>query len=389
MRATLKTLGLTFLVLVLLDLGVHLGLDHGAPQGLVRFFNFGRSVPGKLAQWQALPEQLSSPREVAWRDTMMRSSAMKFATEPATQGPVIRGYGMSFLYNILTAAQQGCPALALDMHAGPGAPANATYAMFLDDRASRRAGDVVVLGILSETLEGMFSLSNRTWVFEQPAPFTYPLFSPDPASPGLLRHEPLVTSLVDEDRLATDPVFAAAWTAQLARLDRAYMAGAFAWPALDASPLARLLRRGLVMPELAKRRRAAMAEIADPTSQGAETLRRILAGFADMALADGQLPIVALIQGNRPAPDLARLLCPGLRSRGVTCFATSELQDPRDRHAFLNDGHFKPEIDELFGKAFLQLLSSDDLTAPLCGPSQTHLGKSMQPGGSHVVGDHL
>lgn len=377
MRATLKTLALTFLLLGLLDLGVQVGLDHGAPQGLVRFFDYGRSVPGKLAQWRATPGAPGNLRDVAWRDAMMRESAAKFAAEPATplirdpliRHPVIRGYGMSFLGNILTAAQGLRPDLVVDLHAGPGAPANATYAMFLDDRPNRRAGDVVVLGILSDTLEGMFSLSNRTWVFEQPAPFTYPVFSPDPSDSdpagsdpsdsGLIRTEPLVTSLADEDRLASDPAFAAAWAAQLAAIDRADMAEAFALPGLDASPLARLLRRGLVMPELAKRRQAAMAEISDPASQAAETLRRMVAGFAKMARADGQVPIVALIQGNKPAPDLAGLLCPGLRKAGVTCFATAELQDPRDHRAFKADGHYKPETDAAFAAEFLKLLAQD------------------------------
>ena len=347
------------MILFGMDFGVQLALNHGAPQSLVRFFDYGRSVPGKLATWAARPEQPGNLRDVAWRDAMMRASAEGFAAEKAVTGTerrVVRGYGMSFLNNILTEAQKADPGLVIDLHAGPGAPVNATHAMFLDDRPNRRAGDVVVLGVLSDTLEGMFSLSNRTWVFEQPAPFTYPVFSPDPAGPGLIRTDPLVQSLADEDRLTTDPALAAAWEAQLAQGDRAHVAAAFRWPLLDASPLVRLLRRAQVMPELALRRRAAMAELSDPASPGAETLRRILAGFAAEARADGQVPVVALIQGNRPGPDLGALFCPGLRAQGVTCFATAEVQDPRDPRAFLGDGHFRPEVDARLGAAFLAVL---------------------------------
>ncbi|NBZ89657.1 hypothetical protein [Stagnihabitans tardus] len=346
------------MILLGMDFGVQLALTHGAPQSLVRFFDYGRSVPGKFATWAAQPDLPGNLRDVAWRDAMMRASAEGFAAETASavsERPVIRAYGMSFLNNILDAAQKAEPDLRIDRHSGPGAPVNATYAMFLDDRPNRRAGDVVVLGVLSDTLEGMFSLSNRTWVFEQPAPYTYPVFSPDPAGTGLIRTDPLVQSLAEEERLASDPARSAAWEAQLAELDRAHMAAAFRWPLLDASPLVRLLRRSQVMPELALRRKAAMAELSDPASPGAETLRRILAAFAAEAREDGQVPIVALIQGNRPAPDLAAL-CPALRAQGVTCFATSEIQDPRDPAAFLGDGHFRPEVDARLGAAFLELL---------------------------------
>lgn len=356
MRATIKTLALTLLVLLAMDFCVQLGLRHGAPQSLVRFFDYGRSVPGKLAAWQADPGVAGNLRDVAWRDAMMRDSAARFAAEPASQGRVIRGYGMSFLNNILTAAQEADPGVVIDLHAGPGAPVNATYAMFLDDRTNRRPGDVVVLGVLSDTLEGMFSLSNRTWVFEQPAPFTYPVFSPDPAGLGLIRTDPLVQSLAEEDRLATDPALAAAWEAQMQDIDRAHVPAAFLWPRLDASPLVRLLRRSQVMPELTLRRQAAIAELSDSASPGAETLRRMMAGFAALARAEGQVPIVALIQGRRPAPDLAALLCPGLRAEGVACFATAELQDPKDPGAFLGDGHYRPEVDAVLGQAFLALL---------------------------------
>lgn len=353
-RSLAPTLALVVVLVLVLDGLVQLVLSHGAPQGLRTFFDYGRSVPGKQALWRADPDLPGNLRAVAWRDAMMRDSARAFAAE--APGPVIRGYGMSFLNNILTAAQRVRPDLRLDLHAGPGAPGNATYAMFLDDRANRRAGDVVVLGILSDTLEGMFSLTNATWVFEQPAPFTYPEFRADPAGRGLIRLDPLVQSLADQDRLGTDPAFAAAWQAQLAAEDHAYLTAAFAWPWLDASPLARLLRRAEVMPALAARRQSAMAALSDPAGPGAEMLRRMAAEFAAMARADGQLPIVALIQGHRPAPDLAALLCPGLRAGGVLCFATAELQDPRDRRAFGADGHFRPEIDAQLGADFARLL---------------------------------
>lgn len=68
--------------------------------------------------------------------------------------------------------------------------------MWCQRTANRRKDDVAVLGILSSSVPALAALSNRTWMFEQPAPFTYPVFRPD-AQGGLKRIDPLVRSEAD------------------------------------------------------------------------------------------------------------------------------------------------------------------------------------------------
>ena len=354
MRPALSVLLATLAALVLLDLAVAAALATVAPAGLVRFFDYGRSVPGKIAEWAADPKAPYNLYDVAWRDDLVARSAQGFAAEdPAV--PVVRGYGMSFSNRILTAARARRPGMALDLMAGPGASPNFAYALYLDDRANRRPGDIVVLGLLSYAVPGMAALSNRTWAFEQPAPCTYPIFRPDPAGPGLLRTEPLVRTLADERRTGTDPAFAAAWRAQLAREDAFYGPVAFAWPWLDRSPLIRLVRRSLAVRGIARRQAAFIADPDDPALPYGETLRRMVAEFGRTARADGERPVVLLIEARGGKPDLKALLAPTLVAGGIAYLATSDLQSPDDPQAFLPDGHYRPGIDDGFARALLAL----------------------------------
>lgn len=362
MKKTLSMLGLVLLFLLALDTGVGLVLTwagrSGHLGGLVRYFDYGRSVPGKLAEWEARPGRPGNLYDVAWRDALLARSAAGFAAEDPAAGPVIRSYGMSFVNHVTDAAQAQDPALVVDAHAGPGAPPNFTYSLFRDDRANRRAGDVVVLGILSSGVPAMAALSNRTWVFEQPAPFTYPVFrpAPDPASgeDGLARIEPLVATEAQQRALAQDPGAARAWRDQLAQQDAFYGATTFGAPWLDISPFARLVRRALALRHVARVEEDLLEGDAYPY---AEVLGRMISGFARMARADGQVPVVMLIQtGDRRDADLLAIARPVLEREAIPYLATATLADPRDTNNFVPDGHYRPEVDAAFARAFRGLL---------------------------------
>lgn len=366
MKKTLSMLGLVLLFLLALDTGVGLVLTwagrSGHLGGLVRYFDYGRSVPGKLAEWEARPGMSGNLYDVAWRDALLTRSAKEFAAEDPAAGPVIRSYGMSFVNHVTDAAREQDPALVVDAHAGPGAPPNFTYALFREDRANRRAGDVVVLGILSSGVPAMAALSNRTWVFEQPAPFTYPVFrpAPDPASgtgggeDGLARIEPMVVTEAQQRALARNSAAARAWRDQLAQEDAFYGAATFGAPWLDISPFVRLVRRALALRHVSRVEGRLREGDAYPY---AEVLGRMISGFARMARADGQYPIVMLIQTRDSRDvDVLSITRSVLERDAIPYLATVALADPRDVTNFLNDGHYKPAVDSQFGAAFRRLL---------------------------------
>ena len=360
MRRLIATLATTLALLVLLDVAVAgvlaLAERQGVAGSLVRYFAYGTSVPGKLERWIADPDAPENLFDVAWADDMLESSTAAFAAEPADNGPVVRSYGMSFVNDVVRGAREVRPSLAVDVHGGPAAPPNFTYGRFLDDRANRRGGDVVVLGVLSSSIPALVSLSNRTWVFEQPAPFTYPRFRPDGAE-GLVRIDPLVTSAEQERGLVATPELRAAWEAQLAAEDGLYSPLAFAFPLADHSPFLRLVRRRLATSAIAERQAALVGGDPEAWAELSETLERIMLGFAEAARADGQVPVVVLVQTRGPTPpDLAARFGPFLEEMGIPHLFTTDVADPADRTLFKSDGHYTAVANRDFGAALLEVI---------------------------------
>ncbi|MFZ3583344.1 hypothetical protein ACOI1H_14385 [Loktanella sp. DJP18] len=356
MIRTMKTILWTLAALVAIDLCAALVLAGPAPQGLRNFFEYGRSVPGKIAQWEADPDVPGNLLGVAWLPEMMAESARTAVDRQKNDGPVLHAYSMSFVDRIVRGAQDARPGLRVEIRSGPGASPNFTYAAFLQDRSNRRPGDVAVLGILSSSVSAMGSLTNATWVFEQPAPFTYPIFRPD-ASDGLTAEMPVLQSLAEQLTLDDNPDLARRWHTQLAAQDLIYTPAAFDLPWLDASPFVRLVRRALAQGGVDQRKARIVAHPEDGPMPYAEVLRRMIMTFDRIARDDGQIPIVVLVQSNRPGdPDLKALLGDFLDSHGYHYFATADHQNPRDPRAFEPDGHYRPAVDSRFGILFLDVL---------------------------------
>lgn len=373
---------LAFVLLMDLGMAAVLGLarDRDMLPSLQRYFNYGLSVPGKLDRWMADPDLPENLFDVAWIPKTITQSEQLFASEDPAPG-TLRGYGMSFLAQMMRAAADQESSLRIDLHGGPAAPPNFAYALFLRDRANRRPGDVVVLGILSSSLPGMAAMSNRSWAFEQPAPATYPVFWPD-GQGGLRAVEPLVASAAEERALQGDARAAAAWQSQLAAEDAFHSPVSFGYTILDHSPLFRLLRRAWATQAIDDRK----AQIVDGSAGYplAESLQTMAAEFARIAREDGQIPVLYLIQGRDPADaDVLAMLRPVIEAEGIPYLATAELADPRDPSHYAGDGHFKEPMNEAFGTAFRELLPTTGWTpanpvrADNPAPAQTGSGRNL------------
>lgn len=352
---------LAFVLLMDLGMAAVLGLarDRDMLPSLQRYFDYGLSVPGKLDRWMANPDMPENLFDVAWIPKTIAQSEQLFASEDDAPG-TLRGYGMSFLAQMMRAAADQDPSLRIDLHGGPAAPPNFAYALFLRDRANRRPGDVAVLGILSSSLPGMAAMSNRSWAFEQPAPATYPVFWPD-GQGGLRAVEPLVTSAAEERALQGDAQAAAAWQAQLAAEDAFHSPVSSGYAILDHSPLFRLLRRAWATQAIDDRK----AQIVDGSAGYplAEALQTMAAEFARIAREDGQIPVLYLIQGRDPADaDVLAMLRPVIEAEGIPYLATADLADPRNPSHYAGDGHFKAPMNEAFGTAFRELLPTTGWT---------------------------
>jgi hypothetical protein len=356
MKRTFTVLGLTLLFVGVLDVAVAFTLNWAERTwrfgGLVQYFEYGRSVPGKLGKWQANPDAGYNLFNIGWRDEGVANSALSFASEAEGTSPVVRSYGMSFVNNVIKNAVALDTSIKWDDHAGPGVPPNYTFAYFEDDVENRREGDIAVFGILASTLPAMAAFSNQTWAFEQPAPLTYPIYQPNDG--GLDRIDPLVTSAFQQAALSTDGTAAEAWADQLADHDAFFGFQTHGAPILDHSPLARLIRRATATSHVSKVKSDILRNHSYPYAQ---VLRQMIVSFALTARADGQVPIVMLIQDrNAGEADLLEIAKPILDKNEIRYIATAEHFDSNDPSIFLNDGHFKPQIDMELSAIFLKIL---------------------------------
>lgn len=351
MRRTFIMTGMILAVVALLDLTVAITLrqiEPGSPlTRLVTYFEYGRSVPGKIARWREDPEVRGNLLEVAWIEDEIARSTETFASRAPVSSPVIRSYGMSFANQIMDEAEALRPDLDFERRSGPAAPPNFALDFFEADRPNRNPGDIVVLGILASSVPAIGALTNATWLFEQPAPFTYRIYRPD----GTVV-TPVFRSL-NEYRDQT-PEAAALWEAQLAREDAFHGWQTYGLSLLDASPFARLVRRTLATRHIAAVERDILAGDVFPI---APTLLTIVERFTTMASEDGQHPIVLLIQTRGPRDyDLKSDLAPLLDARDIPYLATADIVDVTDLRAFVPDGHYSKSRNRDLGAAFLSYL---------------------------------
>lgn len=331
--------------------GIRIANYHGKFGALVQYFEYGRSVPGKLEQWTARPPSSLNLFDISWRGATVEQSKELFNREDPIAGFVVRSYGMSFVNQILESATEQDSSLVIDNHSGPAVPPNYTFALFNDDSLNRRTNDIVVLGILSSSVAGMGSFGNRTWNFEQPAGVTYPVYWPD--GDGLRKVEPISKSADLERRFDQNPKLSVAWNAQLSEEDLFYSAISFGARQLDYSPLARLARRSMAKRSIDQLE----AKILNGLYPYEDVLHRMIAQFAKKAREDGQFPIVMLIQSkNLNDIDVLEVARPILLRDDIDYLATVDHFDPRDLAGFQSDGHYRPEINHILGAAFLKLV---------------------------------
>jgi hypothetical protein len=241
-----RSLRITLYVVIwmaLADLAIGLAFAPGRSRipELQRYFEYGRSVEGKLSQ------MLSGARDgrivqAGWIDEEI------LRRQPATprdgSDMLVAAYGQSFTLNAINRAAELDKALTVRLAGGPGAPASHSYWAYRMDAPLRKA-DAVVFGVLSSTVGQLSSMSGLIPMFENPAPFTYPRYRV--VDDRLVEELPLIRS-----EAAFRTAFAergAAWQAfreQLAASDKGFDRFTFSESWIDRSTVGRLARRGWV-----------------------------------------------------------------------------------------------------------------------------------------------
>ncbi|HAZ48660.1 MAG TPA: hypothetical protein DDW76_03925 [Cyanobacteria bacterium UBA11369] len=326
-----------------------------SPGQLNLYFEYGRSVEGKLARMIGSTDESSAPiAQAGWLDPQL----WKKLNIPKNRAPgedlLVAIYGMSFSNQVGEAMKEMDGKIGLRLVAGPAAPPNYAFAAYKLDRGNQQA-DVAILGILASSVKALRTISGLTWNFETPFPFTYPRYF---VEDGKLKEIwPKVLSLAQLRAVMQDQQQWQEFVSQMRENDQFFNSFLFKRNWLDNSAIVRLIRRAY-----AQRHQGMMAnKVYTSAGFNAEkdipVLSAIVTDFAATARSDGKLPIVLLISDRGYEDRLFQALSPTLETAKIPYVSTHNIAPATDIGNFVADGHFTESANKLIAKAVLKLIN--------------------------------
>jgi hypothetical protein len=354
-RAALVVLW-TLLGLALIDVAINLAFPYPADPKVTdvgqvtAYFDYGRSIEGKLARITRADEAQTAPITLAgW----YRPLKVGFEAGPA-RAPTVSFYGMSHSVRLATAVSRTSSRYRVRSIGAPGATANWAYGAFLHD-ADRARSKAAVLSIMSLNAPMVTTMTAMTWNSAFPMPYTEDRFE---LSGSGLRRVPLpYESFQDFIRAFYDPQ---AWNrarAAFKQHDAYYNDLLVRASVLDHSSIVRLMRRayGLHL------ERAARARVLDDRGFHADTeeirlLNAIVRDFAAQARQDGIVPVIFVINNYGYGTNLYDALKGTLTTCEIPYLSSHTVVSPRDPRGYLPDTHFTDANDDRLARALEKVI---------------------------------
>ncbi|MCR5883547.1 hypothetical protein LRS03_12065 [Rhizobacter sp. J219] len=336
--------------LALADVAVNFAFGSRAAKNtsLGRYFEYGRSVEGKLSEAITEERKQGSLLSAGWIDPELLKSVSSERKEGTDLTVAV--YGQSFSMHAAHAAVALDGKITLRGFGGPGAPPNHSYAGYKADTPFRKA-DVVVFGVLSSSVPDMGSMSGLIWQFESPAPFTFPRYRL--AGAQLTEEQPSIRSEA-QFREAFGKQEWQQFKQQLGRSDRGYHWFVFDQSPLDRSAIVRLVRRGWVAHNEAYDRGVYDAHTGfNVDSEEVRVLKVMLADLSRRTQERGERLIVLLMHTRGQSDHLYRAVGPTLEAAKIDYISTHTLFSANDPTNFLPDGHYVPASNQKIAKVLL------------------------------------
>ena len=327
--------------------------ETGQPGRLPAFFDYGRSAEGKVRRILGKDNTTAWPIAFAGHLGAPRDTLPSVAT--GSQEMLVAVYGMSHANRLGRAVQRTHDNVAVRLVTAPGATANWAYAAFETDRPLRKA-DAVVLGILTSNVPMLRSMTPMAWAFEQPYAYLQPIFKPD--GDGLREIGPGGLLTIESVRATfADPGALSGFLELLAANDPYFDPYLFRRKILDRSALARLVRRS----QARRLQRRLAAEVLTPDGFNADSeavivLKRLIARFADVARADGSVPVIYLANDFGMPPFLYEVLEPALARLDIPVLSSHAVASTLDPENYLADGHFRDAIDDALAARLVEMI---------------------------------
>lgn len=366
-RKTWLTLVAALLWLAVIDVLVNIAFAFPAdvrdtsPGKMALFFDYGRSMEGRLRRMTRPDRDLTAPITLAgWYDPLVVTE------RPAKpDGRIISIYGMSHAVRLAEAIQRGPSRYSVRSIGAPGAAANWAYGAFRRD-TGRRKGDVAVLAIMSSTLPMITAVSPVTWNESFPLPYTADRYE---LRNGILQTiSPPYDSFSGYVAALNDPAKWAATKAFLSRHDPYYDPLLFDASPLDRSTLVRMARRAWFT---ARNRDATgsviSAEGFDADSEAVQVANALVGQFAADARKDGLVPVIYIVNNLGFGDQLYQALATRLKADAIPYVSSHDFVDPRDPANYLPDTHFTDANDDKLARAIEEVIARSSMDKPRQG----------------------
>ena len=338
-----------------------------APGALSLYFDYGRSMEGRLRRATRADAERSAPITLAgWYDPL---EAEERPGEADGIGVTI--YGMSHAVRLADALHEVAPRYRVRSVGAPGATTNWSYGAFLRD-PDRSGSKVAVLAIMSSTLPMILSPTPMNWNTSFAMPYTADRFQIDSDGKQLRRTAPPYESFAAYVRTLEDP---AAWRKALAQFERTdpfYDPLLVRETFLDKSVVVRLIRRGLAQRrDRAWRERVLNSGGFDSNSEPVRVANAIIADFAKRCRSEGIVPIIYVVDSFGYANQLTRSLQTTLERNRIPYLSSSRYLDPQSPVNYLPDSHFTDTNDRMLARALAGIIERNvaaERDAPIPGP---------------------
>ncbi len=345
--------------LILIDLAINLIFAYPkdprniAPSKLQQYFEYGRSIEGKLARMTRTTDDESAPiLTKGWLDDFDDETGIR---DFGDSKPIVTVYGMSHAVILAREMAQRDDSLIIRRIGAPGGVPSWSYAAYLSD-SQQRHSDVVVLGIMTRGIPLICTTSGATNHFDSVHPYTYPRFYLRNGRLEAVR--PPFVSLSGYREYWYDQ---SKWTAYLAWLrenDKYYNRFLFNETLGDHSSIFRMLRRSIAF-SMTRKMEASVYDRQsgfNPDSEEMGILRAIIVEFSQTAKRNGSIPIIYIVNNVFMSDHLFKALEPTLRSNDILYLSSHELCDPNNPKNYDSSSHFVPSINTELSKKMIRII---------------------------------
>ena len=352
----------TVFYLIVIDISVNILFRYPSdprnthPNSLQSYFDYGRSVEGKLQRMTRKTNDESAPIILhGWLKSKTDKSKDCQPVKP--DETLVAVYGMSHTQMLGEAIQKVNAKYVIRNITAPGAVPTWTFTAFQLDM-NRCRPDVAIFGVMTDSVPLLSATSGATAYFDMSYPYTFPRYILDEGNLHTV-YPPFVS--VDEYRdYLHNRVKWLEYRTWLEKYDPFYDPLLFEISNFDHSSIIRILRRAYF--EFRRKERVDKVygkEGFNAKSEEVKVLRLIIRQFAKSARGNKIIPIIYIVNNQGRSDHLYKILKPALDADRIPFFSTHTICPPDNPKLFLANSHFTPDKDMEIAQEIIAIINRE------------------------------